>query len=493
MRRIKIISILLAISLLLTACSGRKAPAQLKESPFLYADGTSLLDASGKQIRLQGKKVEVSAQNPLQEVQLENYLQQQEYNSILLKINGDLIDDSVTPWQMSKKGMQMLTAALNASRRAQKYLFVGIDQYPQEYNAWYEDSDFEENVITVWSEIANAVKEEAYFGGYLLYGYPRPGASEETEALTFYEQILQRICDQLRQIDRYHLLCIGTMTPYLAGEDQYHAFPFVKDHNFMYATSLETLSFYSDQQKTEQDGMAHLTYPGPFWYNVTGVTSLHQIMGSDIDLSYTDYQTRATDVFMVEEENVFARIGAGVVPNSDMGGGELRVWSMRLTQCDENGKEIDIVYDMKTSVDIPFMCDGQSGASYEGSAYETDGSAYLECVDEPTFFYVKDLNIPLEKGKYYRLSVTMKQRGMNKGSRCAPCVEIYNCKEYDLLDRQLVEKCCTALYDEAARVGVPLLFMEVGATPAADNKGGQTFAADVISSIDAYQQSYILQ
>ncbi len=491
MKKIKMIAGLLILCLLFSACSARKAPKQLESSDFLYASDMAIYDKTGQPITLASKRVCVSAATAADMQPVHEALKEQTYNSIELQLAEDLVDSSGDAWVISAAAKQMLQATMESCDKQGKYLLISFSEYPKTYTAWYEGSDFNENVISIWQQLAEIFAKEAYFGAYILNNLPRPGSSEDVTALTYYEQLLQSICDAIRQTDASHLIGIGMMEPYLNTEDKYHAFPFVNDVNFAYTAPLGELAYYDAQAKEGSDASAHLTYPNAFWHDVNGISKKDQIIGSDIDLSYTDYQTRATRVFMMEEENAFVRIGAQVTPADQNGGGELRVWSLRFAECDASGKEQQVLFTMESSVDVPFMCRGTSGTEIEGSVYEDDGSAYLESISEPTFFYVKDLNIPVEKGKYYQLTITMKQRGMNKNFTCAPAVEIYSCDDYNLLDASFVKERCEVLYAEAKAVGVPLIFDGIGADPTAENKGGQQYLTDVLAAIKQCNSSYI--
>ena len=491
MKKIRIISLLLMLCLICSACGARKSDKQLDSSEFLFADGTLVRDASGQQVRLASKRFVLSAEELPTSAQLSAVLADETYNSITLDIKGELIDDSVSPWGVKEEALTVISSALKACSDAEKYLLLDISEYPQDYNAWYENSGFPENVAALWQSLADLVAQEPYFGAYLLSGFPRAGASENKTALSYYEELLQIVCDGIRTKDEYHMIGVGAITPYSEDEDDYLGLPYIKDHNFIYCAPLEELDYYSKQTKESTDGSAHLTYPNDLWHNITGISTQDKITGSDIDLSSTQYQTRATAVFQVEQEGLFARIGANVVPPDQNGGGELRVWSVHFAECDQDGNELNVLYDMQTSVDIPFMCLAASGTLTEGSVYEDDGSAYLESMNEPTFFFVENLNIPVEKDKYYQLTVTMKQRGMNKDFSCAPYVELYSCKNYNTMDVAYLEQYCTELYTEALAVGVPMIFDDIGVTAAAESKGGEQYMTDLLAAIGMYEQSYI--
>ncbi len=489
MKKYRWIALLCILCLILGGCSGRKAPTQLKEAPYLHAQGTTILDANGNEMVVRSKQVILSAEGGDISA-VDAALAEDGCNSLTLRIMSDMVDIT-EGWVLNTETVDFIKQTMDKCNNASRYLFVEIGEYPEEYNAWYDDSDFNENVITLWTEIAGLLKGEEYLGAYVVNNIPRPGAAETTTALQFYEMLLQQVCQAIRAEDEQQMIAVGMLAPYFPTDDAYHAFPMVEDHNFAYVAPLEDLYFYTEQQAAGADATAHLNYPNNFWHKVGKLNIDETIYGSEITTASMDYQTRATDVFTVAEDGIFARIGANVIPADSNGGGELRVLSVRFAECDAGGKEKKVIYNMDSSVGVPFEYRVTGGSAGEGSVYD-DGTAYLESISDSTFFYVSDLNIPLEKGKYYQLTVTMKQRGMNSGFSCTPAVVTYNCGEYYTLDKTMIENNCNALFVEAEAVGVPLIYNNVGVGEAVTKeKGKEQYLSDVFSAIEALGQSYI--
>ena len=492
MKKIRITCCLLILCLLLSACkSERKAVEQLAESEFLYAKGTSILNAAGEAVRLASGRIEVSAENLPDEAAITEILLQEKYNCITLDFQGELIDDSSLPWKLRENALEVVERAIQLCDKNKKYLLIDISEYPQTYKAWYEGADFIPGVINVWQQLAERLADEPYFGAYILSEFPRTGSSENQTALSYFEEVLQQICNGIREKDSLHLIAVGAIYPYSAAEDAYHGLPYVKDANFAYCAVIEKLNYFNRQQRSEKDGAAHLTYPNNLYHDIVDYEMMDSIIGSDLDFSSMDYQTRATPVFKADEADLFARLGVSVLPPDTNGGGELRVWEVRFVECDSEGNELKVLYDTSSTVNIPFMGVGTSGAQSEGSVYEDDGSAYLESITESTFFYVKDLNIPLEKGKYYQLTVTIKQRGMNKQFTCAPTVQMFTCESYENLNAAFLQKCCEEIFTEVKAVGVPLIYEKIDVSAAAASRGGEQYKTDLLTAIETLEQNYI--
>ena len=218
---------------------------------------------------------------------------------------------------------------------------------------------------------------------------------------------------------------------------------------------------------------------------------MERIEGSQIDLGTTEAQTRATPVFKVEEEGAVAKLGVYVAPNAQIGGGEMRVLSLYFTECDQDGNVVKTLYDMQSSVNVPFDFKLSSGTVGNASVYE-DGTAYLESIDESLFFYVRDLNVPLEKGKYYQLTVTLKQRNMTENYTCLPAVQLSTVNEYSYLNAQLLEQNCNVLLDEAKAAGVPLMICEMAEmSTLGEEKGIKAYLSDLESIIQTLELSHI--
>ena len=492
-RKWSVIALILAVCLVFSSCSARRAEKQLGGSDYLYTHKTEILDAEGQAIHLVSKRFDVTAQHIPTIDELQTALKDAQYNSITLDIYGDMVDDTVSPWALKNEVLDLLEKTISLCDRAEKYLLVDISEYPKDYLSAYEDSEFLPGVISIWQSVAEKMREQKYFGSYILSGFPRIGSSENVTSLTYYEQLLQAICAGIRTKDAEHLITVGIISPYSENEDAFRGFPYIKDRNFAYCAANEALDFFSKQTKEGTDGSVHLTYPNTLQYNVSDVTVEETVLGSDINFASTQYQTRATAVFEVEGENQFARLGVCVMPPDENGGGELRVWEMRFVECDAEGNELNVLYDMKSSKDIPFGCLSASGLLTDGSVYADDGSAYLESINETTFFMVNQLNIPVQKGKHYQLTVTMKQRSMNKNFTCAPQVQLCSAKSYNTLDASYLEQCCNELFDEAKAVGVPIIFDDIGISAQAESKGGKQYMEDLLSIIQNQEQHCILR
>ncbi len=492
MKKIKTIICLAMICVLFGACAPkRQADKQLKDVPYLHAAKMQILDASGQEIRLASKRFTITDVTTDRTAIIDT-LQEERYNSITLDLNGALIDDSALPWKLRDEAETMIDDVMQKCHDAEKYLLIDISEYPKSYYAWYDDSDFKTGVVDVWKQLAEKMASQPYFGAYVLSGLPRTGSAEERTALSFFEEALQTMCDGIRQHDTEHMIAVGAISPYVKDEDAFHGFPLIHDPNFAYCIYPQEMDFFTEQTRADDRGCEHLTYPSTYLITPEKLMPYEEITGSDVNFSSIQYQTRATKVFKIEDEQLFARIGVSVKPPDVDGGGELRVWTVHFAECDQDGKELKVLYDTDTTVDIPFMSIAGSGVLDEGSVYEDDGSAYLESIKESTFFYIKDLNIPVEKGKYYQLTVTMKQRGMNKDFSCAPAVGLYERKEIAAtFDASFVQQYYDTLFAEAEQVGVPLIYEGIGTTAPAQGRGGEQYVQDVKNMILQQQQHYI--
>ncbi len=487
MNKYRWIALILTICLLLGGCASRKAPKQIESSPYLRASGTKVVSAVGKEIKLVSNRVVVSAKQTGKQ-EIEQILSNKVYNSLTLQFSADLVDCGEQGWYLSAQGEKYLQYATEQCRVSEKYLLVEFGEYPEQYLAMQDEEKFIRNIASLWGKIAKEMSGEAYFASYIISNIPRPIVSEEEEALSVYEQYLAQICASIRTEDELHMISVEMM-PYM-NVDKYHAFPYVKDHNFTYVASPEGVEFYTEQNDKKADGIEHLIYPNSFWHNLEEVKVEDTIYGSEITTASMDYQTRATHVIKVEQEGLFARIGASVIPDR-YGGGELRVLSVRFVECDETGKEKRVIYNLDSSVGTDFECRGESGFTQMGSVYD-DGTAYLESISESTFFYVSDLNIPMEMGKYYQLTVTMKQRGMNSDFECTPAVQLYTCEQHNLFDAEMLKNSCETLFAEAQAVGVPLIFNDIGVSNVVTKeKGKEQYLSDMITVIDSIGQNYI--
>lgn len=484
MKRIRILAALCILLFLFSGCDRRKAIKQLQSSDFLHANGTDIVNVSGEKVSLSLQTVTVGQQSPEKVKERISAIS----DDVMLRLGEQEIDIS-GEWKLSERGKNMISTAL-ASLSKGKYCVIGWQEYPDSFSAWYEDSDFEDGVISLWTDVAVFCKDEKTVAAFAVDNLPFPGASESESALTIFQTFLQRVSDGIRSVDAEHMLLIGTVSSAL-DVVEYNGFPYIKDANFSYITKPDRLEYYCKQQ-AKNETPPHLCYPNEYWTGIEGLEIRKMIIGSDIDFSSIDYQTRATEVFEVEDEGLFCRLGAFVMPENSDGGGEARILSVKFAECDDDGEELKTICDIPSSVGIPFTVADAAGVESDGSVYE-DGTAYLESILDESHFYVSNLNIPLQKGKKYQLTVTMKQRGMNKRFRCAPAVFTFGCKNHAVLDKSYLSQYFGSLFTEAKTVGVPLIYDDILPVQTGADIGADAFYKDAVSVITELGQHYTFE
>lgn len=487
MKKIKWVAQTVLLVLLLTGCSNRKALRGLKESAFLYTKGQTVVNGE--------QDFRFTAQDVLFENDLsaalksaDEILQKEGVNSIRLCLAGAAI--SLDEGGLSDSAQSLIQKILTLCAEKNKFLIVNISEYPEEYSAWYEDSDFQTQVGDLWANIAEKYAQEKYLGAYELGSVPRPTA----QAVSELEKFWQAVADAIRKKDAEHLLIVDKLTPVLS-EDEYGGFPYIRDRNFMYAADVENFEFYTQQMHlvTEEETVpANLIYPNRFWYNLSEEQPENEAESESISFATTDYQSVTTEIYHAEGERLYCNIGAYVEPKNADGGGELRVGALELVECDAQGKKLQTLYRLDSTAGVAFYYYNADGDVGDGLAYE-DGSAYLESISTSTNFYVKDLNIPLEDGKYYQLTVTMKQRGMNSGFKAKAYMEIRSCTGHNEFDRTYLTESLTALNDQAKSVGVPILFtgLSVSEEVKHNQKGTPIFENDVEQAVAQLSAGYV--
>ena len=386
----------------------------------------------------------------------------------------------------------MLQKAFELADQYKKYIIINISEYPLAYSAWYEDSSFQSGLVSLWGEIAALCKEERYLAAYELGHVTRPTDDENHKSLYYWEALWQSAADSIRQADSEHILLIGTLSPTVPS-DEYGGFPYIKDRNFMYCADMWQFQFYTQQTHlvTEEAIPAHLIYPNAFWLDIQNKTAVDEVNSENISFATMEYQTVVTEPFQAAEDGLYCNIGAYEEPANENGGGELRIRELTLYECDASGKELSTVYRLDSTVGVPFYYLDTNGNNGDASVYE-DGTAYLESIDVPTYFFVRDLNIPLEKDKHYKLSVTMKQRGMSSGFKAKACLYIQSCEKHSQFDKQYLTDKMEACFEQANRVGVPILFTGLGVLndSVTEKKGAGAFLKDATDIVKELGQSY---
>ncbi len=474
---------LLCITLLLSACTpAHKASGQRKTADVLHAYGTDILTAEGTPVSLRAADVTLTAESEdAQALLLAAFAA--DGNAVRLRFDGSLLADDAA---LTEQAAAYLTDVLERCEQTNKYLLFGLYGFTREYALWDADGEEAARVAAAYADAASYCGASNFFGGYEIGSSGYPADEGKKTALSFYEAYLQTVADAIRKVDKRHMLILRRMPKTLYSSDEYEGFPVIRDRNFMVAAEIEELDFYL--RAAPGVTLPQFTYPNEYLLRIRGAGLTDEIQGESLSTGIISDQDVTSDVFYVDPEKgkTYAEIGMNVLPSDATAGGELRVMALTLYRCDKDGNSEQAVYRLENTKNVPFYYLTAEGERADGSFYE-DGSAYLESINTQTYFFVKNLAVPLESGGYYKLTVRAKQRGMRSGYLCTPCIYARPYESAIAFDGEGLTALVKEKFSYAEKIGVPILF--TGIRPDAPERR-EGFSDDLEAAIRSISQSY---
>jgi endoglucanase len=263
----------LFMTLLLPAC--RPSEAEEAEPPtgaFLRQAGSQIVGPDGKPIQLKGvafgNEVWSNKEVPNTHHTEADFVRVKEMNmnTIRFYLNYRTFENDAAPYQYKAAGWEWLDLNVAWAKKHGIYLIFNM-HIPQggfqslgEGDALWNQPENQNRLVALWKAIAARYANEPQVAGYGLVNEPVP-----TQSLAQWQQLAQRLVNEMRQVNPNHLIFIEKPI-YVKGQNQEDAnfnFPVVSGSNLVYE-----YHYYDPIEYTHQlFGWANLgdggSYPDP--------------------------------------------------------------------------------------------------------------------------------------------------------------------------------------------------------------------------------------
>lgn len=234
--------------------TGNIQPIPVKKQ-FYSVQGTKILDADGKAIRLEGIAFgnEVWSDNELpfthhSEVDYTR-VKDMGMNMVRFYLNYKTFENDAAPYQYKQSGWDWIDQNIQWAQNNDILLLLNI-HVPQggfqslgNSDALWEQTEIQNRLAALWKAIAQRYKDETQIIGFGLVNEPVP-----TSDIVQWQQLAQRLTDEIRQADTNHIIFIEKAI-YVKGKPETtdYNFPKINDNNVVYE-----FHFYNPFEYTHQ-------------------------------------------------------------------------------------------------------------------------------------------------------------------------------------------------------------------------------------------------
>lgn len=467
MSKKRMLCLVLAVLLLFSGCSSaRGSYRQLKSSPFLHAKEDKLLSSDGKEISLK-----IFPAEPDDFAKQISFAKQNGYNMISLELPYTDIADN---WKLTDSGISTIKNLLSMAEQSDLLLSFAIDTEDTD-NIWVAESD---SLAALWGEVALLCKEENALGAYNVSFSYRPQVTDQTSSLSIYEKVLQKIAKRIRKSDPSHLILVSQIPQYAQGVDSYYGLPALKDKNFAYVTELQNVEFYTAQQSTEKV-YDFLCYPNSFCTQAEGEVYLGGYEGASLDVAIQRTpQVIATNLIKIpaNDKEQYAEVGIDLTTD---GGGEVWIDTLKVEQFDANDALEKTVVDIDNTKGLDFVRFDSPERDVVSEPDEDSGTCYIPYISENSIFTLKDLKLPVESGKQYKVTLTVRQLRMQSGQTLKAGFHLFEADKRSAFDKDFLLQSLQVVKAESDAVKVPLIISGINLSEGVTNeKGRETFIKD---------------
>jgi endoglucanase len=249
---------------------------------FLRTNGTSIVDASGQPVKLQGiafgnevwsdKEVPNTHHGEIDFSRVKDM----GMNAIRFYLNYKTFENDGSPYQYKQSGWAWVDQNITWAKKYGIYLILNI-HVPQggfqslgNGDALWTNTENQNRLIALWKAIAQRYKDEPQIIGFGLVNEPVP-----SNDISQWQQLAQRITNEIRTVDKNHILFIERAI-YVKGkaETPDNNFPTITDNNtayefhiydpFQYTHQLFTWGSVGDGGKYPDENI--LSYSNAEWY-----------------------------------------------------------------------------------------------------------------------------------------------------------------------------------------------------------------------------------
>jgi endoglucanase len=462
-------------------------------NPFIHTSGTKIVDANNNPILLRGvafgnwvwnNGIQVNHHNGLDYARVKNM----GMNAIRFYLNYRIFENDATPYQYNQAGWDYLNQNIAWAKANGIYLILNMHVPQGGYQSQgtgdtlWTNVENQNRLVALWKAIADKYRDEKQIVGYGLVNEIVP-----TSSLSQWQQLAQRITDNIRTVDKNHILFIEKPI-YIKGQTSENAdynFPIINDDNKVYEFHTYEPYYYTHQLfswtglpdggKYPDDN--NLNYEDATWY--TGIFNNPKLPVGNNDWQYFDgLKYKVTDANMKLAVPVL--VGGNVT-------GKVYFDNIILKEYDTAGIFVRDVLDINLN-------DVTNWGYWSSNNTGTYGVASNTGVGDNNSIFINgntlDCNLSnyrkifrIKQGYFYKISGWMKGENVSTQANCSIRIDFLNTtKPIYGRNKQYMEYAINKYAIWAQQKNVPVYMGEFGAgNPCFQNgKGGLQFVNDVI-------------
>ena len=462
-------------------------------NPLIQLEGRQIVDADKNPIYLQGVAFNNfiwnnSALPPEHHTELDyERVNAMGMNAIRFYMNYTYFEDDTSPYTYRQSGWDWLDENIAWAKKHGIYLILNMHapqggyQSQGEGDALWDVVENQNRLVALWKEIAERYKDEVQIAGFGPVNEPVP-----SQSMSQWSQLAQRLIDEIRTVDKNHLLFIekaiyvqGDFTPdenlnfpEVTGENivyEFHGYdPYFYSHQLLEFAELGDGGKYPDEQIIEVSNTE--------WYTAT-------FDNPRLPAGTSDWTFFEGVRYTIDDPNI--QVGTPALIAAEVAG---RVFfdDIVVKEYGANGEFIRHVYEANlNSLDNWFYWSandsGTSGLSTTEGNNDTS-SLFIDGTNADSNLSNSAEIFEAIQGNSYQISGWM--RGENVGANASSMFRLdFSTSNGPLLRRnkEYLEAVMGAVVDWAVAKNVALYMGEFGAgTPCFENdKGGLTWVADM--------------
>ena len=484
---------------LLAACKKKIAEPPVAVDSFLKVSGTKIIDGNNQPVRLQGVAFgnEVWSNSPLPPYTHHSEadysrLKAMGMNVIRFYLNYKTFEDDATPYQYKQTGWEWINQNITWAKKYGIYLILNMHAPQGGYqsqgtgDALWNDIENQNRLTALWETIAEKYKDEKQIIGYGPVNEPVPANN-----ISQWQQLAQRIINEIRAVDKKHILFIEKAI-WVKGQAETadYNFPAVTDNNMAYEFHFYDPHLYTHQlfswAGTGEGGKypdeSVLSYTSSQWYTAT-------FNNPSIGSGTNNWQYFEGVRYPVSDVNIKMAVPALVAAGAT---GKVYFDNIEIKEYDASGNFVQTILQMNLNTNSGWSFWSRNGSGTGGisttTGYGDNGSIFIEGPTDDCNYSNYSRVFRIRQGYQYQINGSMKGENIAAGANCKLRIDFL--KTDDPIfgrNKQYLEFLVKRYTDWADAKGKPLYMGEFGAGYHCfqNGKGGLQWVADMIDIANA--------
>jgi len=472
--------------------TGNIQPIPVKKQ-FYSVQGTKILDADGKAIRLEGIAFgnEVWSDNelPLTHHSEVDYTRVKDMgmNMVRFYLNYKTFENDATPYQYKQSGWDWIDQNIQWAQNNGILLLLNI-HVPQggfqslgNSDALWEQTEIQNRLAALWKAIAQRYKDETQIIGFGLVNEPVP-----TSDIVQWQQLAQRLTDEIRQADTNHIIFIEKAI-YVKGKPETtdYNFPKINDNNVVYE-----FHFYNPFEYTHQlFSWTNLGEGGK--YPDESVVYTHDTQwhtatfnNPTLGIGTTDWQYFEGVKYTVNDVNIKIGIPALVAANV---GGRVYFDNIEIKEFDPDGELVQTILENPLNNSDGWYYWSENNSGHAGLSNSTgiseNTSLFIDGADGDCNYSNYKNPFLVKQGYSYQISGWMKGQNVSNNAACRLRIDFLTTDNPVFTrNKTYLEHEIKKYADWGQKNNVPIYMGEFGAGCHCfeNNKGGLQWVSDMI-------------